>query len=123
MLGGIGMWGECRKICWGEGEVGRNVGNGVGRYGEVRGSVGKCREKCGEVYWDVREGSEEVWESVLGCGGGEKECEERCWERCGKCVGVWGELREDEERSLGVWESVGEVSGECAECKETLEKV
>ena len=34
----------------------------------------------------------EVWQSVLGCGGGEKRCEE-VWGSVGrgvaKCVGVW----------------------------------
>ena len=47
-------------MCWGVG-VGREVSGNVG------GSVLGCEGRCGEV-----------WESVLGCGGGE-----------GRCVGVW----------------------------------
>ena len=36
-----------------------------------------------------------------------------------KCVGVW----EDKRRGLGcVWGSVGELSGECRECKEVLRR-
>ena len=36
---------------------------------------------------------------------------------------MWGEWREDEGKSLGVWESVGEVSGECEVCEEALGEV
>ena len=35
----------------------------------------------------------------------------------GKCVGVCGEVKDDERRGMVVWKSVGEVSGECKGCK------
>ena len=45
---GVGKcWGRCDKVCWGGGEVRRDVGRSV-----------KVREKM----------LGEVWESVLGCG-------------------------------------------------------
>ena len=46
-----------------------------------------------------------MWNSVLGCGGGEG----KCWERCGECAGMWGKVRGDVGRGLGgVEEAWGE---------------
>ena len=84
----------------------RGVGKCVGVWGEVSGGGQRCGG-CGEVLGEVRE-------SVLGCAGRrEKRCG-RCGGGMGKCVGVggrcgkvcWG-VREDGERSVGVWISVG----------------
>ena len=47
----------------------------------------------------MKRGVRNCWGSVLGCG-------EMCWgvgRGVGKCVGVWGEVRED---VWGVWKSV-----------------
>ena len=56
-------------------------------WGEVRWSVGEVRRDggCGEVLG-------EVWESVLGCGGGKWRWwgMGKCWGGVGKCVGVYG---------------------------------
>ena len=70
--------------------------------GEMRGEV------WGKVMRDVGIAVEEVWGSVLGCGGGEERC--RGMEKCrggggrgvGKCVGVWGEVRRDVGKGVGI---------------------
>ena len=75
----------------------------------------KCVGVCREAREDERCGG--LWKSVLGCGGnfrgGIGKCGEVCWGRgevrrsvgkgVGKCEEVWGELRENEGKSLGVW--------------------
>ena len=50
-----------------------------------------------------------MWENVLGCGGGVRRdvgCVEKCGRlhgvRCRKCVGVWGEVKEDVGKCAGV---------------------
>ena len=53
-------------------------------------SVGGGVKKCVGVWGRCGEVLEEMWESVLGCGGDVM----KCWKRCKKCVGVrrevWG---------------------------------
>ena len=72
-------------MCWG-------VGGGQGRCGEKGVGV------CGEV--------REMWGSVLGCGGGEKSCEEMCWGAGGGvgCLKMWEKVW---GRELGVGRGVG----------------
>ena len=57
------MWGRCREMCWGVGEVRKDVWGGCGKVYGV----------SGEVCW-------RVW----------KGCGERNGEDVGKCVEVWG---------------------------------
>ena len=56
-------------------------------------SVGGGVKKCVGVWGRCGEVLEEMWESVLGCGGDVV----KCWKRCKKCVGVrrevWGGVR------------------------------
>ena len=51
----------------------------------------------------------------------------KVWGRCGKCVGMWGEVRENERRDvLGcgkVWARCGEVLGEVWESVEEVWEV
>ena len=56
--------------------------------------VGKCGGRCRDVLEVVWKSVEEMWKSVLGCGGGEGNvvrcgwCREKCWGRCGEVF--WG---------------------------------
>ena len=49
------------------------------------GGVEKCWGRCGE---NIRE----VWESVLGCGGGKGEMWGEVWGVWGSVLGVWREV-------------------------------
>ena len=47
-----------------------------------------------------------VWRKVRGEVRGVKKCERAYGVSVGKCVGVWGEIREDVGRDLEVWVEV-----------------
>ena len=70
-------------MCWGEGKC-------VGVWGKMKGSVLECGEGKRKM-WGCGEVSGEVWESVLGAGGGEGRCG-KVLEGMGKKVGVWGSV-------------------------------
>ena len=65
------VWGERGKVCWGVGEVRRDVGKGMGVWGEM-GVVKKCGGGMGKFGVSVDCGG-----CVLGVGGGGKRCEEK----------------------------------------------
>ena len=81
----VGVWGRCRKllgevwgsVCWRCGEVCWGVGGDVRKCWGRCGGVGKCVRGvwgCVEKYWGrCGENIREVWESVLGRGGGKGE--------------------------------------------------
>ena len=63
-------------------------------FGKVQGVWGNVERGVGKCLW-CRGG--EMWRKVLGV-----------WENVGECVGMWGEVREDEGRGL---EDVGKCYG------------
>ena len=54
----------------------------------------------------------EIWKSVSVCREVKRIVKRGVEKDVGKCVGVWGELWEDEGEVLGVWKSVVEVSSQ-----------